>query len=96
MATLHIEHRITDFATWKAAYDRFASARNQAGVTASRIQLLEDDATWLVLQFDFPSTAAAHGFREMLETRVWSNPINAPGLIGPPRARVLVDAPQVG
>jgi hypothetical protein len=27
MATLRIEHPITDFETWKAAFDRFAEAR---------------------------------------------------------------------
>ena len=29
-ATLHIEHEITDYPTWKAAFDRFADARTQA------------------------------------------------------------------
>ena len=93
LATLHIEHRITDFATWKGAFDRFAPKRQEAGVTAQRIHLLQDDPNWIVLQLDFPSVAAAQGFREFLETRIWSNPTNAPGLDGPARARVLVDAP---
>ncbi len=30
MATLHIEHPITDFETWNEAFDRFAEARRQA------------------------------------------------------------------
>jgi hypothetical protein len=34
MFTLSIEHRITDFPTWKTAFDRFAEARDQAGVLA--------------------------------------------------------------
>jgi hypothetical protein len=93
MATLHIEHRITDFATWKAAFDRFAAKRAEAGVTAQRILQPQGDANWIVLQLDFPSVAAAQGFREFLETRVWSSPANAPGLDGPARARVLVEAP---
>ena len=32
MATLHIEHPITDFDTWNAAFARFADARRRAGV----------------------------------------------------------------
>lgn len=32
MATLHIEHPITDFESWTAAFARFADARRQAGV----------------------------------------------------------------
>jgi hypothetical protein len=93
MATLHIEHGITDFPTWKAAFDRFAAKRAEAGVTAHRIHLLYDDPTYLVLQLDFPSVTQAQAFRDFLEARVWSTPANAPGLAGTPRARVLVAAP---
>lgn len=94
MATLHIEHAITDFATWKAAFDRFAERRAQGGVTAHRIHQPIDDSRYVVLQLDFPSTEQAEAFREFLETKVWSTPANAPGLAGVPRARILVDAPE--
>ena len=94
MATLHIEHGITDFSTWKAAFDRFATRRSEAGVTAHRIYQLHDDAAYVVLQLDFPSVEQAHAFREFLQTRVWSTPANSPGLAGSPRARVLVAAPE--
>ena len=30
MATLHIQHLVTDFDTWTAAFDRFADARRGA------------------------------------------------------------------
>lgn len=93
MATLHIEHAITDFPTWKAAFDRFASKRAEAGVTAHRIHVLRDDPNYLVLQLDFGTAAQAESFRDFLETRVWSTPANSPGLGGTPRARVLDDAP---
>ncbi|MBF9034158.1 hypothetical protein HKCCE2091_07890 [Rhodobacterales bacterium HKCCE2091] len=93
MATLHIEHGITDFGTWKAAFDRFAPKRAEAGVTGCRIHLVADDPGWIVLQLDFPSVAAAEGFRTFLETRVWASPEAAPGLKGSARARVLVDPP---
>lgn len=94
MATLHIEHRITDFASWKAAFDRFADRRQEAGVTAHRIHQPHDDPAYVVLQLDFPSVQKAEAFRTFLEARVWSTPANSPGLEGTPRARVLVDAPQ--
>jgi hypothetical protein len=94
MATLHIEHAITDFPTWKAAFDRFAARRAEAGVTAQRIHLLHDDPTHLVLQLDFPTVAQAESFRDFLETRVWSTPANSPGLGGTPRARVLDEVPD--
>lgn len=93
MATLHIEHEITDFASWKAAFDRFADRRREAGVTAHRIHQPHDDAAYVVLQLDFPSVEQAQAFRTFLESRVWSNPASSPALKGSPRARVLVDAP---
>ena len=35
MATLHIQHPISDIGTWKAAFDRFAEARAKSGVRAA-------------------------------------------------------------
>lgn len=35
MATLHIQHPISDTGTWKAAFDRFAEARAKSGVRAA-------------------------------------------------------------
>lgn len=93
MATLHIEHGITEFSTWKAAFDRFAEKRREAGVTAHRIHQPYNDAAYVVLQLDFPSIEQAQEFRRFLETQVWSNPAKSPGLSGVPRARVLVEAP---
>jgi len=94
MATLHIEHGITDFETWKAAFDRFAEKRQQAGVIAYRIQQPHDNAAYVVLQLDFQTVEQAQAFQQFLESRVWSTIANSPGLAGNPRARVLVDAPQ--
>jgi hypothetical protein len=94
MATLHIEHGITDFATWKAAFDRFEGKRSEGGVTAHRIHQPYDDPTYIVLQLDFSTVEQAQTFRQMLETRVWAVPANSPGLAGSPRARVLIAAPE--
>lgn len=94
MATLHIEHRITDFTTWKAAFDRFAERRSEAGVTAHRIYQPHDDAAYVVVQLDFPSVERAQAFRAFLESRVWSVPANSPGLSGSPRATVLVQVSE--
>lgn len=80
MATLLIEHGITDFASWKAAFDRFADRRKEAGVTAHRIHQPHDDAAYVVLQLDFPSVEQAQAFRTFLESRVWTTPANSPAL----------------
>ena len=89
MATLHIEHQITDLATWRTAFDRFAERRSAAGVVAHRITQPVDDDHYVVVQLDFASTAQAVAFRGFLETQVWSTPANSPGLAGSPRAIVL-------
>ena len=89
MATLHIEHAITDLATWRSAFDTFAEARAGAGVTASRIFQPVDDRAYIVLHLDFDSTEAATQFQRFLESVVWSTPANSPGLAGSPTARVL-------
>ena len=94
MATLHIEHKITDFTTWKAAFDRFDGQRREAGVTAHQIHQPHGNAAYVVLQLDFPRVQQARAFLAFLESRVWSMPANSPGLAGSPIARVLVEAPE--
>ena len=89
MATLHIEHAITDLVTWREAFDSFAEARAGAGVIASRIFQPVDDENYVVVHLDFADDEAATQFRGFLETVVWSTPANSPGLAGSPTARVL-------
>lgn len=89
MPTLHIEHAITDFATWKAAYDRFASRRAEAGVLAERIQQPVDDPKFVVIDLDFASPEAAARFLTFLQTQVWSSPAASPALAGSPVGRIL-------
>jgi hypothetical protein len=57
MATLQIEHPITDFGTWKAAFDRFAEARANSGVRGHRILRPVDDAHYVVIDLDFQTVA---------------------------------------
>lgn len=89
MFTLSIEHAITDFPTWKAAFDRFGDARNRAGVLVHRIRRPLDDEQYLVIELDFDSKEKAEAFRHFLTTVIWSNPEASPGLNGRPMTRVL-------
>jgi hypothetical protein len=90
-ATLHIEHPISDLATWTAAFSRFAERRRQAGVLAERILQPEDDPAYIVVDLDFANADAARSFRTFLEQRVWADPASSPALRGTPTARVLVE-----
>jgi len=92
MATLHIEHPISDFATWKAAFDRFADMRRQSGVLAERIQQPVDDSRYVVVDLDFAGTAEAERFLTFLRERVWSSPDSSPALAGTPQTRILEPA----
>ena len=89
--TLHIEHPISDLATWTAAFSRFAEHRRQAGVLAERILQPEGDAAYVVVQLDFADSVGARSFRTFLEQRVWSDPTSSPALRGAPVARILVE-----
>jgi hypothetical protein len=63
MFSFSIEHAITDFATWKTAFDRFADARKQAGVVADRIRRPVDDRQYLVVELDFETKDSTEGRR---------------------------------
>lgn len=89
MVTLHIEHAITDFDTWKQAFDRFADMRHGSGVLRHRIHRPADDPRYVLIDLDFGTGDEATKFLDFLTTRVWSTPANAPALIGTPQTRIL-------
>ena len=90
MATLHIEHPVTDFATWTEAFGRFADARRQAGVRQQRVQQPVDDPAYVIIDLDFDTVAEAEKFRDFLQANVWTS--SAP-LTGAPQTRILQAAP---
>jgi hypothetical protein len=94
MSTLHIEHPITDFATWRDAFSRFADQRRSAGVRAERIQQPVDDERYVVIDLDFPTREQARRFLTFLETTVWTSSGSSPALAGTPRTRILEPAPE--
>lgn len=94
MTTLQIEHAITGFDTWKAAFDRFADQRANAGVTAHRLSQPVGDDRYIVVELDFEGAAQAQAFEQFLRSEVWSTPERSPGLSGAPTTRMLQAAPQ--
>jgi hypothetical protein len=89
MNTLHIEHPISDYATWKAAFDRFAPAREAAGVRGFTVRRPIDDRDYISVDLDFDSAEAAADFEVFLRTRVWASPDSSPALVGTPTTRIL-------
>lgn len=62
MTTLLVEHRVTDYAAWKAVYDEVDAARTAAGVTSHRVLRKADDPDLVVVEHVFPDAAAAGAF----------------------------------
>lgn len=89
MATLHIEHPISDLDTWLGAFNNFAEARRNAGVRAQQVRQPVGDANYIVVDLEFDDADAAGQFKEFLEGVVWQSRDLSPGLAGTPTARVL-------
>jgi hypothetical protein len=91
LATLHIEHAISDLDTWLGAFGRFEEARKAAGVRDERIRQPVDDDKYIYVALDFDSVEEAEAFKGFLETKVWTSPEASPALEGTPHARVLTE-----
>lgn len=89
MPTLHIEHPITDLATWMAAFDAFAATRRDAGVRAERVRQPVDDPAYIVVDLEFETLGRATAFLRFLKEQVWVVPENAPALAGAPETMIL-------
>jgi hypothetical protein len=94
MVTLHIEHPITDFDAWKAAFDAFAAQRERAGVQAHRIVRPAGETNYVVIDLDFQTRAEAEDFLHFLQTNVWASAASAPALAGTPQTRIVEPAHQ--
>lgn len=89
MATLRIEHEITDYDTWRGAFERAAPFRELAGVRSYRIQRPIDDADYLMIDLDFDDVAGAEALLTILRENIWTSPEASPGLGGEPHARIV-------
>lgn len=93
MATLLIEHPITDYDTWHAAYSRMAGRRAAGGVQRERIMQPVADSHYVLVELEFAAVEEAQRFQHFLETQVWSDPAHSPAVQGRPQARVVDTAP---
>ena len=91
MATLHIEHPISDLQTWLGAFSRFEEARKKAGVLSQQVHQPVDDDKYIYVRLDFESVDEAAAFKGFLEKTVWSSAESSPALVGTPTARILTE-----
>ena len=95
MTTVHIEHPISDFTTWKAAFDRAAPLRAESRVRAYEVHRPVDDPAYVIIHLDFDSEADAQAFVDKLR-RLWTNRDATPALRGTPQVRFLERMERMG
>ena len=91
MPVLHIEHQISELASWLETFARFAPAREQAGVTNAAVYQPLDDPKYIVVHLTFETIDAASAFRDFLRDRIWSSPETSPALVGQPTTVILTE-----
>ncbi len=89
MAIVQIEHSISSWEAWKAAFDMDPVRREASGVRRYRIVRPVDDPNYIAVDLEFDDAPRAHAFREALEN-MWRSP-QAVAVLGggSPRARVV-------
>ncbi len=91
MAIVQMEHPISSFEAWKAAFDSDPVRREESGVRRYRIVRPIDDPNFIAVDLEFDDAPRAEAFRDALET-LWQTP-RAMVLFdgGTPRARIVED-----
>ncbi len=96
MSTLRIEHAISDYDTWKAAFDRDPANRKQSGVRRYTISRPIDDPHYVLIDLDLDNVSDAEALLTALH-EIWQSPAAAPALAGRPQTRILdpVEATEI-
>lgn len=81
MVRMFVRHPVTDFATWKKAYDDFDSERKGMGVRGDAVFQAVDDPNDVTAWHDFDSIEAAEAFAESPRLR---EVMEGAGVAGPP------------
>ena len=86
MHTLHIEHRVGAYDTWKrTAFDADPVGRARSGVRRHRISRSVDDPNFVMIELEFETEAEAEVMHAALQ-KLWRNPL---AQIGAPTARIV-------
>ena len=88
MPTLQFEHPITDYTTWKAAFDRDPIDRRALGVRSYRIHRPLDRPNYILGELDFDTTVQAEACATALE-QLWRSRQAAPALAGAAQVRIV-------
>ena len=81
MTHLLVHHKVQDFDTWKAAYDRHASARNEAGLTELHLLRNVSDPNDVVILFQAKDAERARAFARSEDLK---DAMRGAGVVGTP------------
>lgn len=87
MTTVHIEHSIKDFATWKAVFDSFGDMRAEHKVRRYEVSRPVDDPRFVMIRLEFDSTTEAEAFLTTMRG-IWERPQAATVLGSTPQTRI--------
>lgn len=88
MTVLRLEHAISDFDVWKAAFDRDPVGREESGVRGHRVYRPLDDPNYIAVDLEFDNSDAAKRFQVALGD-LWRSREAAPALVGTPQVRIV-------
>jgi hypothetical protein len=91
MATLQIEHPISDFDVWRKAFEADPVRRKESGVRRYRVFRPVDDPRYVKIDLDFDTVDEAQAFRSALQG-LWSSGRAAPALAGTPQTQIVEEA----
>jgi hypothetical protein len=88
MPILQIEHRVRDYAAWKAAFDSDPAGRVSGGVRSYEVYRPVEDPAYIAVDLVFDTHDEAEAFKVGLEA-LWRSPQAQSALGGAPQARVV-------
>jgi hypothetical protein len=88
MPILQVEHEISDYDTWKRAFEADPLQREQSGVRAYRVYRPQDGSRYIRIDLDFDTASAAEEFHGKLQ-QLWQSGRAAPALVGSGNARIV-------
>ena len=80
-ARLYVQHKVTDYATWRKGYDAFDKTRKKLGVRSQSVWRVDGEPNTVVVTHDFASLEKARAFAaspELKEAMEKSGVVGAP------------------
>lgn len=89
MATVAVRHRVSDYDTWKIAYDEHGTNRKEHGCTGDEILRGEADPNEVLVLTHWPSMKNAH---EFAADPALGEAMSRAGVVGAPRIEFYEEA----